>query len=244
MPKPVPLSMYLRRHTNLSFPCSLPVLHELCSGLFPGKIVELCGPSNVGKSRICYRVIEDCLCAGKECLVITNKTIPRRILKSFSRPENLSITFVSNIQELLTAMAITLSRTKSLIFIDGIQSILQTVLGIENYKGLVLLNEVKCMLGRISEFSLVLYTNGIVSIRNGTHGPALGASWESAPTVRLMVVTEDEKVLIWREKTHPAEMTSDAEGKISISWCKNGSKKLQLIQMDSVSGKTRAVRRT
>ncbi|KAL5254565.1 hypothetical protein ACHWQZ_G014124 [Mnemiopsis leidyi] len=215
---PTPCDWLLRQNNLLKFRNTLPVLDQLVGGLHSGQIIELCGPSGIGKSQVCWHLIRDCLNAGKNVAMISSKKIQDNDLENLPNPDNLSISYVSSVYELLLSLAAVASMTVSLVVIDGIQPLLQAVLGSANFKGQALLNEVKCGMGTVSVRCLVIYTNGLVSVGDGNHGPALGRGWEIAPSVRIMMLRdrEGERVL-WRNREVTARLEIRDQN-VEISW--------------------------
>ena len=215
---PTSCSWLLRQNKTLQFPTTLPVLDELVGGLHPGQIIELCGPSGVGKSKICWHLIRDCLNFGKKCIVVSNRKIPQSELEDLKELRNLSVCYVSSVYELLTTLAAVDSMQASLVVIEGVQSLLQSVLGAANFRGHALLNDVKCAVGTLAVKSLVIYTNGLVSMGDGNHGPALGRAWQIAPSVRVMLLLDrDGSRVMWRNREVTALLVIRDRG-VEISW--------------------------
>ena len=215
---PTPCNWLLRQNKLLKFQNTLPVLDELVGGLHPGQIIELCGPSGIGKSQVCWHLIRDCLNAGKNVAMISSRKIQDYDLENLPNLSNLSISYVSSVYNLLISLAAVNSMSVSLVVIDGIQPLLQSVLGSANFKGQALLNEVKCGIGTVSVKSLVIYTNGLVSVGDGNHGPALGRAWEVAPSVRIMMLRDREGGrVMWRNREVTARLEIGDKG-VEISW--------------------------
>ena len=215
---PTPCNWLLRQNKLLKFQNTLPVLDELVGGLHPGQIIELCGPSGIGKSQVCWHLIRDCLNAGKNVAMISSRKIQDYDLENLPNLSNLSISYVSSVYNLLVSLAAVNSMSVSLVVIDGIQPLLQAVLGSANFKGQALLNEVKCGIGTVSVKSLVIYTNGLVSVGDGNHGPALGRAWEVAPSVRIMMLRDREGGrVMWRNREVTARLEIGDKG-VEISW--------------------------
>ena len=215
---PTPCHWLLRQNKLLKFQNTLPVLDKLVGGLHPGQIIELCGPSGIGKSQVCWHLIRDCLNAGKNVAMISSRKIQDHDLENLPNLSNLSISYASSVYELLISLAAVNSMCVGLIVIDGIQPLLQAVLGSANFKGQALLNEVKCGIGTVSVKSLVIYTNGLVSVGDGNHGPALGRAWEVAPSVRIMMLRDREGGrVIWRNREVTARLEIGDQG-VEISW--------------------------
>ena len=215
---PTKCSWLLRQSRALLFPISLPVFDELVGGIHPGQIIELCGPSGIGKSKICWQLIKDCLKHGSKCVIVSNKRLPNDEFQSVSNLKNLSVCYVSSVFELLATLAAIDKMQTSLVVVEGISSLLQAVLGSSNYRGQALLNDVKCGLGILSAKSVVLFTNGIVSIGDDKHGPALGKSWETVPSVRIMILNGPNGLrTMWRNRGKLAELDIKNNGLV-ISW--------------------------
>ena len=215
---PTPCDWLLRQSKALSFNHTLPVLDELVGGLCPGQVIELCGPSGIGKSKICWHLVRDCLNAGKKAVVVSSKNILGSDLENLSNSENLSICYVSSVYELLVTLSSVDSLQVSLVVIDGIQSLLQAVLGAAHFKGHALLNNVKSAISTLAVKSLVVYTNGLVSVGEGNHGPALGRAWEIAPSVRVMMLSRPGGVrVMWRNTEVTARLVVNDLG-VEITW--------------------------
>ena len=217
---PTSCSWLLRQNNSLLFPNSLPVLQQLAGGIHPGKILELCGPSGIGKSQICMVLVQDCLKDCKKCVIVSNRNIPKKQLRDLPMLQNLSVCYVSSVFELLTTLAALQSLEASLVVIEGIQPLLQAVLGSANFRGHALLNDVKGALGGLAVKTAVVYTNGIVSLGGGSHGPALGLSWETVPSVRLMLLAGEEGTRhLWRDRDRLA-CFSVTDGGVHMEWKK------------------------
>ena len=215
---PTKCSWLLRQNKALSFPTSLPVLEELCGGIHPGQIIEFCGPSGIGKSKICMHLIQDCLKDGKKVVLVSSRRLHKEELQKITYPKNVSIFYVSSVFDLLSTLHVVDGMQTSLVVIEGVQSLLQAVLGSANFRGQALLNDVKCCMGALAVKSVILYTNGIVSIGDGKHGPALGRGWEIVPSVRIMILNScDGKRSMWRNREKTAELVIDNDG-VNIFW--------------------------
>ena len=215
---PTKCSWLLRQNKALQFSTSLPVFDQLIGGFHIGQIIELCGPSGIGKSQVCWHLIKDCLSAGKKCMVISNRNVSRAEIQKLDNPDGLSICYVTSVFELLTTLSAVESMPMSLVVVEGIQCLLQGVLGAANFRGHAILNEVKCGLSAVADRSVVVYTNGIVSIGEGNHGPALGRAWEVAPSVRLMMIRgRDSGTAVWRNRVERAELRIGESG-VELKW--------------------------
>lgn len=203
---PTSCKWLLRHQKNHTFPCSIPVLDEVTGGLNPGQIIELCGPSSVGKSEICWSIIRDCLVSGNNAIVLSNKKI---FIKDHnidpSHQDNLEIKYVFCIYKFIELLENIDKMKVSLIVIDGLQTLVQSVLSSGQFQGQILMSSIKSLLSRLSVKSLIVYTNGLVSLGDGSHGPALGKSWETAPSARIMMLQEkDGTTRIWRNRDNSA----------------------------------------
>ena len=215
---PTPCDWLLRQNKSLSFKNTLPVLDQLVGGLHPGQVIELCGPSGIGKSKVCWHLAGDCLNAGKKVVVVSSRKILGSDLKNLPNSNDLKICYVSSVYDLLVTLTALDSMQVNLLIIDGIQSLLQAVLGAAHFKGHALLHQVKCAIGTAAVKSLVVYTNGLVSVGDGNHGPALGRSWEIVPSVRVMMLSQPGGGrVMWRNREVTAQMVVRDKG-VEITW--------------------------
>lgn len=211
---PTPCDWLLRQNESLRFPNTLPVLDKLVGGLHPGQVIELCGPSGVGKSKVCWHLIKDCLRSGKNAFLVSSRNVLAQESSSILNSKNFFLNYVSDVYSLLLTLSALDSMEANLVVVDGVQSLLQAVLGSANFRGHTLLSEVRGAFSRLAVKSLVVYTNGLVSLGDGNHGPALGRAWEVVPSVRVMVLPDPAsgKRLMWRDRSLTAELRVSENG--------------------------------
>ena len=136
----------------------------------------------------------DCVTCGRTCVVVSTRRLPAYICNN-----NIPSLHPSTFYELLSTLNWLLGQNNSLVVIDGLQSLAQSIMGAQNYKGQALLTELKSVLVELSRTSLVVYTNGIVSDGQGDHIPALGRTWSTLPFARVMLlVNENGQRVLWR----------------------------------------------
>ncbi|KAF0289136.1 DNA repair protein RAD51 4 [Amphibalanus amphitrite] len=183
----------------------------LGGGLPAGDLVELCGPSAVGKTQLCLAWAAAALLAGARVLVADAKcefsvARCRRLLRRRGRSaqecdrllERLQYAQVFSMQELLALLEAVRSRRRlhaglRLLVVDSLAALAAPLLASPGFIGFGLLTDVGTTLKSVAaECRLTaLVTNDLVqSEPGGGERPALGLAWLHVPHHRLLLSRE------------------------------------------------------